>query len=411
MTANAQAQCYALRRARRYAMLGGTGLVLFAAFPMVTQSQVADSADIRAVLNRFRSDTLRRQRIEGIVAADSLRRDSVFKRVDRVMVQLGRLPWMIPEAHDEQPLTDGAGNYGPMSYIFASPYLDGFTREAQFIEHGPRGVLVAVVYVNAPVNAVLPATYGRLQLRGGVNCIWLSAAPAANLIAWAAYVSSAQPSDSTCVAPPAPGPFLVVRRTGAPGHFDVPPVARFDEDVAGQPLLGVKCLAGWCEIGPQGFQRKVALVPEVPPGHRETRIKGWHDEQRLAVDAGAGQMTPGPRAALRPVRNLHALSAASFRMTWRPVATIFFLTTPPPGSNYAKWGLQAGHNRLELIEFEGRWVARIRRQDGSIRYWPHVQRHVHYDAPVPGAARFRWTALDDGGWVPCGQACCLVDGM
>ena len=39
-----------------------------------------------------------------------------------------------------------------------------------------------------------------------------------------------------------------------------------------------------------------------------------------------------------------------------------------------------------------------------------VMRHIHYDAPVPGTARFRYTIRDPGLWGPCGNACCSTDG-
>jgi hypothetical protein len=405
MAANALTRYLVRQGWARGLTFGRIGVLVIALCPVLAEAQPPDTSALKEVIVRDSA------RIRDIFLADSLRRDSVFKGINRVMVQLGRLPWMIPEAHDEQPLPDGGGKYGPKAYIFASPYIDGFRTNAQFFEHGTRGVLVAVVYVNAPVNAALPTTYRNLQLSGGVNCVWLSLTRPAGVDTWRAYVTPATVSDSTCAEPTPPPTLLAVRRTTSfPNHADYPPVARFSEAQGGQPLLSTKCVRGWCEIGPSAFLSKAALIPVTVASARETRVKGWHDEQQLAVDAGGGVMLPGPYATVRPVRNLEGRSAASFRSQWVRVATIHFSTAPTAGTTYANWGLRAGSNHLDLILFEGRWVGRIVRADGSIRYWPHVQRHVHHDAPVPGTARFRWTAADEGVWVLCGQACCLVDG-
>src|SRR5262245_57485257 len=78
------------------------------------------------LMRRFPKDTIARKRALSCAdRADSSRRAKVFSKLSAQMIALAQLPWMIPEYHDEQPLVDGS-QFGPMAYIFASPYVSGF---------------------------------------------------------------------------------------------------------------------------------------------------------------------------------------------------------------------------------------------------------------------------------------------
>jgi hypothetical protein len=331
----------------------------------------------------------------------------VLARLAPEIERLGSIPWDIPEYHDEQRLSDGDQGFGPVANIYASPHLDGFKHVSQIADQRPPGLLVAVVVVDADAGARLPATYTRLGLRPRVNCLWLAFERGDPGRPWRGRISPST-QNGTC-SRSEPTSNLAVERTpvsGFPEHADYPPVGRFSEAEDGQPLLGVKCLNAWCEFGPPNFRPK-------PPGHpnrsRQGRIKGWHDEQLLAIRTDAGVLVPGVRAALIPDSNLVRRGEGDFLNQWVPVATLYF--PADPGPKYSRWGLSKGENLLELTDSAGVWRARITPEGGTPRKWLRVKRTPHDDAIVPGTARFRWTRSDDGVWVPCGQACCRTDGF
>lgn len=335
--------------------------------------------------------------------ADSLRRERVFDKLAPQMEKLGQLPWMIPEYNDEQPFADN-NVYGPMAYIFASPFIGGFSQVWQIREQGTRGILAAVVFVDA-ASPPLSAPYTNLFLQPGMNCIWLANNPSmpGN---WTASVSPASGPSAVCdrsVA--AKGPLQVRRETGGglKGE-DYPGAARFGETTTGQPLLGVRCLDGWCEIGPPGFTQTTPL----PGPAREERVRGWHDVQRLSVRDGSG-LHPGPRAIIVPKPHLDQHSAADFSGVWLNVAEIRFVDDPK-GTKYANWGLKKGVNQVDARNDGGTWQFRVTPSSGPTVNWSHVMRIARFDAPLPGSARFRWTLLDEGIWIPCGDACCHADG-
>lgn len=339
---------------------------------------------------------------------DSTRRAQVIDRLSPEIRRLGSIPWNIPEYHDEQRLPDGSGGFGPEAYIFASPYLDGFTNVSQIAEQGKPGLLVAVVVIEGGAAAVLPPTYTKLGLKSGINCLWLAHEPGTPGGPWRGRVSSATPSRECARTQPLSD--LSVVRTTHPqhgNHVDYPPVGRFSEATGGQPLLGVKCLNAWCEFGPPGFASR---PPQQPSSSRKGRIKGWHDEQQLAVITGAA-LAPKVRASVIPEEALEQRREADFRSGWVTVATIH-LHDDPTGTKYFDWGLRQGANTMELRQVGGVWRARITPATGGPqRVWPRVIRHVHFDAVVPATARWRWSSLDDGVWVSCGQACCTTDGF
>jgi hypothetical protein len=339
---------------------------------------------------------------------DSTRRADVVERISPEVNRLALIAWNIPEYHDEQRLVDGSGGFGPEAYIFASPYLDGFTSVSQIAEQGTPGLLVAVVVVEGSSTSPLPPTYTKLGLKGGINCLWLAHQPGSAGGPWRGRISAAGPNRECSRTQPTSD--LAVIRTAHPqhgNHADYPPVGRFSEASDGQPLLGVKCLNAWCEFGPSGFASR---PPRQASSSKKGRIKGWHDEQRLALDA-SGTLRPSIGASVIPEDDLAGRGVADFQSGWTKVATIH-IHDDPTGTKYADWGLRLGANTLELREIGGVWRARVTPSAGGPqREWLRVIRHVHFDAVVPATARWRWSSLDDGVWVPCGLACCRTDGF
>jgi hypothetical protein len=347
------------------------------------------------------------------------RRTRIINSVQTEMLRLATESWTIPESHDEQRLSDGGTGLGPVAFIFASPHLGAFRTLEQIRGQPGPGLLVALVVVDTTLGAVLPPTYQQLGLRAGKNCVWLSHVGPPGPNSWRASVTPPVTTAGECRDPMAtptggaypPGNLRVYREAWVSSQFqnadDYPAVARFTEDAFGRPLLGVRCLKGWCDIGPQNFQP--VLMQNYPgPNTKERKIKGWSDTQRLALLTSTN-LVAGPPAILTPEPNLDQIPEAKFASGWIRVAEVNF--PAGPGSKYASWGFSSGANQVAIQKFpNGSWRFQITNANGQRREWKNVHRHLHRDAPVPGTVRWRFTAADDGIWVPCGSACCRSDG-
>jgi len=409
--------------------------------------------------------------IQGMLACQDTADDNAASRrrngFNAESARLIKMYLEIPEYHDEGRLpagSDGTGKLlGPVAAIYASPFLQGFTRSGQIIEHGFPGMLAAIVVVERRIGDNLPATYSNLFLRFGVNCIWLHLPPPAAATPYgkdvaklplSAYVSYAGdpaecrqgwmgktlPAGFNFVIQNAvrgPLPVVAVRDDAFRHPTDYPPVARFDTDASGNPVLGFKCLDAFCEVLPRtttggptqawkAVRAPTGLAPvtgdrpmwSVPAGTQPAAarvrvIKGWHDEQDLGVrDDNYVWRPSGVTATIVPNPGAAMLDSASFHARWHDVATITLHGDPPANSSYQKWGLQKGENTVNLGYNPARklWLVRVLRPDGTYINWSHVKRTRHFDASVPATARFRWTGIDEGIWVPCGNACCQSDG-
>jgi hypothetical protein len=351
--------------------------------------------------------------------ADSARRAKILDSIGGEMSRLLQMYWTIPEYHDEQRFVIAPRNYGPIVNIFASPYLGDFRHPWQIEEQGAGGMLVAVVFVDTTPNASLPPEYQELNLRPGVSCLWLSYQPGVSQ-PWKGSVSQATTGASgTVCRPSGPRSDLRVERTtyttpSGPQFTidDYPPVAFFSDATNGQPLLGVKCLDGYCEFGPS----KNTWKPTPPPttGRREEVIKGWYDEQWLDERDQAGVLRPTVRATIIPRPNINDLPASAFEPDSIQVSTIKIEAPVPKNSKYYALGLRQGSNAVYLRKKGATWRGRIVPQSagpqsgGPPSTWRSVTPMSHVDAAVPGTARWRWTGADAGAWSPCGGKCCRI---
>lgn len=353
--------------------------------------------------------------------ADCQDRIGSVTRASTAFMLAGEMMLTIPEYHDEQELPIAADAYGPLARFFASPFLGTFTRPWQIEEQGKRGFLAGIVDVTAPDGTDLPAQYDSLNLAAGMNCLWLALVGGE----WKASISHAPPK--TACDPDAQRDTLGVTATQDDiGERHYPAVARFTEaardatgdlpTAPGLTLLSVRCLDKWCEIGPRNADGTTKFhrgKPLAGMGTRERRIKGWHDEQWLAVkDAGTGKLKPAFRAAFIPAQNINNRSADSFEQPqdrWTLVATVVLTAPPPLNSKYEKIGLRNGENRLMIRRKSGVWEGQWTYEGGLAPKAVTIHRIQHYDAAVPGTARFRWQSNDDSMWAACGQACCRVE--
>jgi hypothetical protein len=97
-------------------------------------------------------------------ARDLKRREAIAARHMEQSRRLGRMFFLIPEYHDEQHFQISSNSFGPMAYIFASPFLGEFTRVSDIVEQGPYGVFAAIIEIDAPQDGTLPSQYTNLGL-------------------------------------------------------------------------------------------------------------------------------------------------------------------------------------------------------------------------------------------------------
>jgi hypothetical protein len=189
------------------------------------------------------------------------------------------------------------------------------------------------------------------------------------------------------------------------------------------PLIGVKCPGGWCFIG-----NEVGVPNWSANGQTKSRctsedettdcvdVFGFHDEQRLAVSAGAnGKKKLGDSWGLiLPDKDLASKDIPAFDASEVTVATIRIW-----GSDYVKSFTLPAKAQLRMkLRHSGAlpndgWTASVEAKlDGSsawtvLKTGLAVTREAHTD-PVIGAARWEWDPNDEGVWVRCAAGCCRV---
>ncbi len=237
------------------------------------------------------------------------------------------------------------------------------------------------------------------------------------------------------------GKDLEVRRTIAEGFTepkDYPAAARWDWDMDNlEQYVGVRCGAAWCEVGDPGFQRSPTYLEQLPnPGalpeglRRIYSIKGWYDEQLLAAVKNTGDPPEPTRILGRvfPDSQLTEYTMGDF-MTGAQVAQValnvptgvqnpyeakfgFQATTPGQPLNTIRLCHGAKSNCLPTAALatvpncgNGQWWARAA---GNVGVPKHlcVVRYAMPNVDVPGTARWRWLATDEGDWFRCVDGCC-----
>jgi hypothetical protein len=404
------------------AACGGDDTRKFADTPKVSKSESGSaSATFDSVaLTCLGADTM----IHNIEGKDGKRRAVIRGKLCELYSHLGRLPLDIPEYHDEQRfIRRSDSTYGPMAYVFASPYLEGFKYVNQINAHEALGHFVAVVYVDTD-GPGLPDEYTALHLQPGANCVYLAHTGTSTLALWKAYVvpgSEEKGCERPAVLPP-PLEAKVRVTARATTDADIPPVARFSETVDGQPLIGVRCLDHWCEIGPSGFVSRDpvhAVAGGLPNTLREAAVLGWGDEQRLGIVVGGNLVPSTIRASVTPMPNLQSRASSYYEADYKTAAVIWLRGDPSSTVYSSQWGMRQGMNILQLkyVSSTKKWLARVGPTDNTGKLLSSASFHEvtvnqvpHYDMVVPGTARFRWQMKDETIWVNCDQGCCQVDG-
>jgi hypothetical protein len=279
--------------------------------------------------------------------------------------------------------------------------------------------------------------YKPLAIQPGWNCLFLYKREQ-----WRARMVSVESDDECLKAVTDPenlGTLLAVRATSPGGTNDgsYPPVARWDWDRSRREhYIGIKCGPAWCEIGRTGFSPS----PSQPSAAPTWKVKGWYDEQHLAIplpSAGAGlRVRPGVAiGTVAPVDDLATFKHEDFAGTWKQVAA---LTLNAPSPEYASKLLLKGDMSRTFLSFcagtredcgipsnvsftattgvydadltADPWWAKLSPRQGTPRYY-QVVRRKHLGITIPGTARWRWWPDDERIWILCPEGCCetLID--
>lgn len=404
------------------------------------------------------------------------------RKVEGIPQQVRSWPTLaVPEFNDCQRfilVRGGARRYtNGLFAIFAHPQLDSLEERLETVASCPLGcpeAQRASVLTSAEPAAFIYAdrSYPELSIAAGSNCLFLYR----NGSRWRARMVPIFSNDSnTCTVGVDPsdgvGYELLVRDATAPGLMlkdDYPPVARWDWDFnAKEHYIGIKCGAAWCEVGNlDGFEQskahpEAAEFPLNRFSRRSVEIKGWYDEQYLAVYEMNELVPSNILGTFFPDKDLGSDDIDQdgvddeddFR-TWNRVARVA-IEAPASPTELDLRALQVyddkfGFVRTELGEqlneiwlcdaslTEGgcpevpavvpaaclnapgqvdgrRWWARIRSAndppDVFRKYVCIIGRRAEDQTLyIPGTVRWRWALQDEGGWIRCEQGCCEMPG-
>ncbi|MGH7594458.1 MAG: hypothetical protein ACRELE_11505 [Gemmatimonadales bacterium] len=345
---------------------------------------------------------------------------------DSISVALPRngfCTYQISEYHDVQQLRiNNNADYGPLVWSFASPWLGNYTQDKDF---NSLWLNVAIVKVDAPRTAVLAAPYRDLRLSGGFNCVFLYHDTSVSPHQWrAAVVPAIVDLDCGNLKITASNIVPVQDEQKFPDAGDYPAVTRFIESADTRTFIGVRCGNRWCAVGAKFPDLVHTSALENLPGagtSPQWRIKGWFDEQHLAVASGTAPAHPQQLAALVPSDSLSLFDSTAYDHNWKLVATAYFPDTPAGKygeKSAAGYGWVAGFNNVWL---RSKVVSRPSRPDtvewmsviGDTTKPQHVKAVVRTDhlkdsLPVPWTARWRWVPNDEQMWVACLMGCCMV---
>jgi len=295
-------------------------------------------------------------------------------------------------------------------------------------------------------------TYDRLGIKPNFNCLYLY--DSAALKAVMVPVDMAEASCGQVIDPiSVDGTRLHVRVTRRMGLVaaDYPGVARWDVNPAtGATYIGMACAPDvWCEIGsgiastPTGiagnYSRQYESASQDTKVRRVIEVKGWYDEQQLAILDAAGRPVPsGFVATMIPHPDLDSYTDASFSAgTWLPAATIVIRrqidkykhslnldpSVAPPwmkvNNGFLCRGIlkqcipdpaQRTHLKLACLDPQSvNWYAKVVSVKGDVMFRCISYYHHQTQSPIPGTVRWAWFDTDEGGWWRCPNGCCYPD--
>lgn len=331
---------------------------------------------------------------------------------------------LVPEYHDCQRFVNPEKTtYGPLVAIFATYKLD--TVPDPVVPQQPTRALLGGTERAAATILNYNDPYEPLSIEHGINCLYMVTS---NGI-WRAHIVKVW-SDSACVRPMsenAGGADLNVTVLAGPRGDSVPPVARWDWDpIVRKHYIGIRCGSQWCEV----YDLSQPTLNSSPhyAGSIQAAVKGWYDEQYLAVRSvgGNGLAPGGVLATIIPVANLADFTVANFDTTWQKVAVVSlsddspkyhdkfnFVRAAPPAGKSEVWlckgdpaacGISNAQVPASCPNKDDPWWGKIV-ADGTTRY-RCVIRRTHPGISIPGAVRWRWQVDDEDMWIRCPEGCC-----
>ena len=368
----------------------------------------------------------------------------------------------IPEFNDCQKFVlkdpvSGRLTYGPsLLAVFASYRLDSLEFDP------PSGNIVAAAEV---LNYSTSFTYAPLGIRPYFNCLYLFGAPGRLRAKMFAVGNNETQCQTSHPLTGIPGQELAVREiqiAGFKAGQDYPPVARWDWDASiAVQYIGLRCGAAWCEVGPgkpedpatPAFTSSSSYA-NTASGSAEDRvrgIKGWYDEQLLAVDSADESRLTALRGSVFPDTNLAALTQSTLDGHWHAVSHIalrqpetgslvkelehyrkkFNLDPVPQGSPlkdmnhvlmcYGTISSCSVPATATLSMMQSCGKAALAAAITNKRYWAQITSNVrppmyrcmtprsHGVTFIPATARWRWLARDETSWRWCPGGCCEVN--
>ena len=359
----------------------------------------------------------------------------------------------VPEYHDCQRLVrEHESRFGPLVGIFAAEGAEtlfnkvdgrGRPRTPESLR-APKAVAQIFNFDEEP--------YAPLAIMREFSCLYLTRTDEGT---WKAYMVWARSDDQRCKKPlqsPGPGqareldvfPHNASEYSGPMAGEDIPPVARWDSDADGRHAIGIRCGEQWCTIVAKGSHpRPVAPVPAAgeltalmaapavaeQKARRVIEVKGWYDEQQLAITAPSeshGLAPAGPRARLFPHAQLGEWNDPDDFENWRPVAYATVIEGSAGiyeeklnlGTNVTTYDLihrDNGESPPPEIEpltcpagADGTWYMRLTRAT-IVKYGCVTQRPHPEAARLPGTVRWRWKVEDETMWVRCPGGCCTLE--
>jgi hypothetical protein len=360
---------------------------------------------------------------------------------------------LVPEFNDCQRFVDkGEAEYGPLVGIFANEHLnDQIDRMYQLAKNGARVNAVSIALI-LDFGEYSYKDLGILRTGDGFNCLYMAAVIHGAETTLTAYVQWIA-TDTDCAQDQMPeqlratGKELkVYPRTPRVDYAgdDYPQVARWDWDPARKlQYIGIGCKYAWCEIGNPPMTESPSYVAD-PASPRTTRrvreVKGWYDEEVLAVDNGSGTLVPSHTiGTLIAEPGLDTLLVKHFG-TWQRVAKA--VLQGPPLNYTDKLNFEDGSlkreetNVIELCKGDANdcgvtppidtkacvnqpddpwtnnnWWARITSAQHHWVKYRCVLRREHANLRIPGMVRWRWNIKDQVGWIKCDAGCCEVTGL
>lgn len=371
----------------------------------------------------------------------------------------------IPEFHDcQRLLTPDVRakklSYGPLVGIWVSESLEVRLRQLadKNPKPGPGGTSPLSVIALAFVQLYSwDGAYPDLGIGMRWNCLYLYPNPdmdslGAKMVQVSKREACLEPQPLTALIGDTVTSLLVTRdKVVGLGDADYPAVGRWDWDPKNnRQYIGLKCGGAWCEVGSlQGLNPSARYGDggAAGAGDRVVAVKGWYDEQSLAVlkprwipnwfagflpwlvSVEPAQFT----GTIVPDPELDRKEEGAFTDVWVSAGYVVLSASHPKYHNDFNYGPGVMPSAAAAGKIAKVWICHGTNCDGELpachwdnpdeqNWWARVEydgtvkyrciKHVDHSGEgrsIPGTARWFWEAKDEKSWYRCGAGCCTVE--